>query len=243
MFSNNTEQIQNLDERILRNLLSSKLQISVNYKIAFTLAEVLITLLILGVVASLTIPAIIQNTQDKELYITWRKVFGDISQATTMLSSNNGINFAGYDTFRDSYANVMNFTKQDITKNIFASSYYNYKNPSSQGWDASGDTAPAVILPNGVLIRFESNYLDSNCQRNSGSLTGLCGFLTLDINGKKGPNMFGKDLYRIWIANENGDYTIYAWGNDDGHICQAGSTAAWTSDGCSVQALYKDQMP
>ena len=41
----------------------------------FTLAEVLLTLVVIGIVASLTIPSIIQNIQDANLKIAWKKKF------------------------------------------------------------------------------------------------------------------------------------------------------------------------
>ena len=46
-----------------------------SYIKGFTLAEVLITLLIIGVVASLTIPAIINNTQEAENKTVWKIVY------------------------------------------------------------------------------------------------------------------------------------------------------------------------
>ncbi len=47
----------------------------------FTLAEVLITLGIIGVVAAITIPTIISNTQDKQNIVHWRKMYSVINQA------------------------------------------------------------------------------------------------------------------------------------------------------------------
>ena len=49
-------------------------------KSAFTLAEVLITLGIIGVVAALTIPSLISNYQDKQFKTAYKKAYSDISQ-------------------------------------------------------------------------------------------------------------------------------------------------------------------
>lgn len=51
-----------------------------NYK-AFTLAEVLITLGIIGIVASLTLPAIIQKQNEKATVTALKKFYSSISQA------------------------------------------------------------------------------------------------------------------------------------------------------------------
>ena len=51
---------------------------------AFTLAEVLITLAIIGVVAALTIPSVISNTQQQEFRTGLRKAVSVLNQAITM---------------------------------------------------------------------------------------------------------------------------------------------------------------
>ena len=47
---------------------------------AFTLAEVLITLAIIGVVAAISIPSVISNSQQQHLMIT--KIYGVICKGT-----------------------------------------------------------------------------------------------------------------------------------------------------------------
>lgn len=53
----------------------------------FTLAEVLITLVVIGVIAALTISTLMKNTQDAEFKTAYKKAFSVISQA--LLSANN----------------------------------------------------------------------------------------------------------------------------------------------------------
>ena len=50
-------------------------------KAAFTLAEVLITLGIIGVVAAITLPSLISNYQDKQFKTAYKKAYSDMSQA------------------------------------------------------------------------------------------------------------------------------------------------------------------
>ncbi|MDR1327933.1 MAG: type II secretion system GspH family protein, partial [Heliobacteriaceae bacterium] len=50
-------------------------------KNAFTLAEVLITLGIIGIVAALTMPGLIANHKEKETVTKLRKVYSSIQQA------------------------------------------------------------------------------------------------------------------------------------------------------------------
>lgn len=57
---------------------------------AFTLAEVLITLGIIGIVAALTLPAIVNNSRNKQLETGLRKAYSAISQALEMYQAQNG---------------------------------------------------------------------------------------------------------------------------------------------------------
>ena len=50
-------------------------------KYGFTLSEVLVTLGIIGVVAALTVPSLMQNAQKRVLVTTLRKVHSELSQA------------------------------------------------------------------------------------------------------------------------------------------------------------------
>ena len=67
----------------LINLLTSK-------KAAFTLAEVLITLAIIGIVAALTIPTLITNYQKKQTVSKLKQSYSIISQALTMAQAEHG---------------------------------------------------------------------------------------------------------------------------------------------------------
>lgn len=60
-----------------------------NYK-AFTLAEVLIALGIIGIVASLTLPAIIQKQNEKATVTALKKFYSSISQAFTFANLEYG---------------------------------------------------------------------------------------------------------------------------------------------------------
>lgn len=59
-------------------------------KQAFTLAEVLITLGIIGVVAALTIPTLIGNYQKKEVATRLQKMYNTIQNAISMAEEENG---------------------------------------------------------------------------------------------------------------------------------------------------------
>ena len=62
-------------------------------KSAFTLAEVLITLGIIGVVAAMTIPTLMQNSGKSELKTSYKKILSAVNQAITMSVALDYIDF------------------------------------------------------------------------------------------------------------------------------------------------------
>ncbi|MBR6721846.1 type II secretion system protein [bacterium] len=67
-------------------------------KTGFTLAEVLITLGIIGVVAAMTIPNLIANTRAHQYRAKFKKAISSLSQAARLSQSLYGYDFAGLDT-------------------------------------------------------------------------------------------------------------------------------------------------
>ena len=59
-------------------------------KKAFTLAEVLITLTIIGVIAALTIPNLLQKHQEQETVTRLKKAYSTLSQTTAKAIADNG---------------------------------------------------------------------------------------------------------------------------------------------------------
>jgi len=65
---------------------------------------------------------------------------------------------------------------------------------SNAGYPYRENTA-GLILSNGASIIV---YLDSaNCTLTRGIYTNQCGWVTVDVNGFKPPNMWGKDTYNF----------------------------------------------
>ena len=59
-------------------------------KSAFTLAEVLITLAIVGVIAAITIPSLLSNSHKKENVVDLKKKAAKIKHVVYMLRGENG---------------------------------------------------------------------------------------------------------------------------------------------------------
>ena len=81
-------------------------------KSGFTLAEILISLMILGVIASLTIPSLIQNTQKREEVVKLKKGASMINQALAMNYSLTG---KYVEEYKDSSENLLNMFKNRLS--------------------------------------------------------------------------------------------------------------------------------
>jgi prepilin-type N-terminal cleavage/methylation domain-containing protein len=210
------------------------------FKNAFTLAEVLITLLIIGVISSIVIPGIINSTNEAEYNAGVKKAYADLSNALKMIQANNNgevnvgdVAGSSHSSFRNDFCNVMTCVQKGTAVNIWGATMYKYyKGGNYLVFNQSYNNS--AILNNGSLIWFKSfgacNMLGLNA----------CGDIYVDINGPKGPNMVGKDSYWFMIMrkNINDPYRILPLGTQgDNYDCSANSVSESTSCGCTAQRL------
>ncbi|MDO5437055.1 MAG: type II secretion system protein, partial [bacterium] len=119
----------------------------------FTLAEVLITLAIIGVVAAVSIPSVISNSQQQEFKTGLRKAVSVLNSAITMNMAIDGE--TPYDN-----ANLIGYLSRhmSIIKTTRQLSYYSKTNSSSG--DFWNETNGAFYTTDGM--RFEFNHAASN---------------------------------------------------------------------------------
>ncbi len=86
----------NSESKNVSEVLSKELNVQKSYRLndlkkkaAFTLAEVLITLGIIGIVAAMTIPTLSQKIGDMQNKAIWKKKFSEISQVYTAVKLDN----------------------------------------------------------------------------------------------------------------------------------------------------------
>lgn len=103
------------------------------FKKAFTLAEVLITLTIIGVVAAVTVPAIISNAENKELIVAARKQYSAISNALNLYKAQNGGTLADmFPTSGDSNYSIKELSTLLKMNKICTTSQTCWTNPTSR---------------------------------------------------------------------------------------------------------------
>lgn len=174
---------------------------------AFTLAEVLITLLIIGVISSLVIPALLNDTNDAELKTALKKISSNLIQATMKIQMDNAGTLKGLfntnEDVRNAYLNHFSYVKScdsSLTIGNCWPSLQKYKDNTQVNASASA----GAVLNDGISIRFK--YESNNCTNTSliNANYPICGRMYVDVNGvNKAPNTWGKDLYGFWIMENH----------------------------------------
>ena len=173
-------------------------------KKAFTLAEVLITLGIIGVVAALTLPSVVQNYQKRSLEVATQKFYSVMSQALKQYMADEGVDdlrqssLIGYDDDSDETITAKNdeFFKKYLKAQICEGGCFadNYKTQTGETSDYIGKyyyIKGRYLLPDGMVV-FASGYgaLGDNVTP---------GYIYVDVNGRKGPNKIGYDLWSMSV--------------------------------------------
>ena len=146
-------------------------------KIAFTLAEVLITLGVIGVVAALTIPSLIQNNKRKTITTQLKQSYSILYNAIKMSEAEN-----------ESFVEWKTPTNTPASTKIFAESYIlPYLKYTETGKDN-------FFYPNEELFYFKLA---------NGSIVALhvgsCLDFLVDVNGNKTPNREGVDQFTFYL--------------------------------------------
>lgn len=83
-------------------------------KFAFTLAEVLITLGIIGIVAALTIPILAANTNGAQYRNKFKKALSTLNQAVRLNVSKYDYDFSNTDYFHHGNCNIYNLNQEEV---------------------------------------------------------------------------------------------------------------------------------
>ena len=169
-------------------------------KSAFSLAEVLITLGIIGVVAAMTLPTVIQNYQKQETVTRLKSTYSILNQVYKISIAENGepenwipvgeISVEEY--FNKYFKPYIKILKMCET---YKDCGYKTQTPwimleGSQSQTSIGkyDNWVTCVLPNGTVILYMS-FINENHAETTHTI--------VDLNGAKGPNRFGRDVFRF----------------------------------------------
>ncbi|MBE7706062.1 MAG: type II secretion system protein [Cyanobacteria bacterium SIG30] len=169
---------------------------------AFTLAEVLITLAIIGVVAALTIPSVITNYKNQEIATTLKKAYSMLASTSNLAIKDygpvSGWNIPegyGIDLSVD-FAEKYIIPYLRVSKTCGTSNEgdceYKYIRRRSNGTPSTVSLASyftKFYLANGTLVGVASQSFGEGAGKHVNAM------YYIDTNGKNAPNELGKDLF------------------------------------------------
>lgn len=216
-------------------------------KKSFTLAETLITLTIIGIIAALTVPSLLSSYQNYAYYTGLKKAQSVLNNAYALTLKENG----AYDTwgitsdeemgsvvklaekFKD-YLNYVNICENQsgcwaLTKNLNGNSTIIYG--SDRG---IGSNMITMKLADGMNLCFDI-WINTGVVIRFGSSTNLtyAGIIWVDVNGDKGPNRAGRDVF-VFILDDEG---LKPAGNVNNLNCDVNDTANTAGFTCTYKVL------
>ena len=176
-------------------------------RFGFTLAEVLITLGIIGVVAAMTMPTLMNSTQGAQYKAAYKKALSAISQAVTLNVALDEWNLAdaqNKDKYRvgDLLTNRMNVVRTEKAgfKDAKGADYAPTGDPRGLGGTGTADAPDGnnttLFFNDGIMFTFPTASAGCTADSTIGSVgtdgrDAMCkGFI--DVNGIKAPNKFVK---------------------------------------------------
>ena len=198
-------------------------------KKGFTLAEVLITLAVIGIVAAITIPSIITKIQNHQFYTQFMKAYNTLSKVIQIIPQENfdykyisklcgTYNFSCiYPKIFGGYFNIQESCFEDQECYIkYNNSIYKFLDIPLDDNPGFYQEIPGIDGTRAMYTLSDNMFLGITCDN------GGCNFL-VDTNGiKKGPNTMGRDIFPFVTLKVDGVQRVFPWGlnkckaNDDG---------------------------
>ncbi len=196
-----------------------------DYKNGFTLAEVLITLGIIGIIAAMTLPSLIGNYKRKVVVNRLKKTYSVLSQAFERTRADYG-DPSGWDIggYMESISNNETVTK-NFSKIYIIPYLAKIKNPVYSTWKDYGykyikifnswtteqnlnRAGQMLALNDGTILQITAATHNYGTEENRDDRI-VSIMIWADINGLKSPNESGKDIFAFRIMFTDGRFGFY----------------------------------
>lgn len=222
---------------------------------AFSLAELLLAVTIIGIVASYTIPSLLQNIEDATFKAAFKKIFSTLNSALTLSRQDNGgvlnaCNSSDCVCLGNIFLNHFNYIKtcNSLGQGCwpgYGKFYYFNGVPVTSVWQSPFAQTPAgnnpltVVLSNGVSLLFRMpGTWDSEIAgiENRHHIK-----IGLDVNGLKGPNVLGRDIFLVYLYKDR----LYPYGSSLDQL-ECSKTTVFTAYtaagmGCTAKVLLNQE--
>ncbi len=201
----------------VKDLLTySPIHLFTSKRVAFTLAEVLVTLGVIGIVAAMTIPNLVQSYQEKVTVVKVKKIYNTLSNSyqlaildydtadkweMTRRNVDSGILMRNRLLKNVKTVKVCNNPKEQKACGI-ADVYYLFdKKTVEEATSVFNERATvSALLADGSTVMTIVNEGES---RGTGELSHVYGNIYYDANGIKPPNVYGKDMFMFYLTGNS----------------------------------------
>jgi prepilin-type N-terminal cleavage/methylation domain-containing protein len=198
-------------------------------KKGFTLAEVLITLAIIGIVAALTIPAVVKNYQETQLKAQFKKQYSVLTNVINQVNLENGAPFKCYlEQVTSGEPGAMTVYDKNSQTKYYRYAYSECQTMFEKMLEKMGSTSAcnqngcrpkyaekSEILADGGyihniscsasdIVNYYSTYPTYRLRDGAIIFWDIVSFFKLDTNGFRGPNKWGYDLFVLTPINDYG---------------------------------------
>lgn len=181
---------------------------------AFTLAEVLITLGIIGVIAAITLPSLQQKMEQKSLRNAFLKQYRNMTTVMNEIQSEKGIAYECGNKGGGYVATECSVFWEDFLKRYKVLKSCVYR---SEGCAVVYKKKAEVLAQGGSINNSNCSFLDSAFAQayilvdgsiiyTSNNQSGV--YFATDINGVKGPNRWGYDMFYMTLDTSKGQLRI-----------------------------------
>ncbi|OGI26813.1 MAG: hypothetical protein A2287_01220 [Candidatus Melainabacteria bacterium RIFOXYA12_FULL_32_12] len=165
-------------------------------KKGFSLTEILISLVIVGVIAVMTAPALFHDVRENTWKKSYRKAYSTAQQA--WLIAYNKKKIATLNDWWDEASHTANFNTFKSQFNVIKECVDN----ASECWVAGDTYYNSLPLQDDSIIFIDS----SGMAWAKACVTGCAGEILVDTNGHNGPNKFGRDRFIFHPCGEGASY-------------------------------------
>ena len=224
--------------------------------LAFTLAETLIVIGIIGVVAALTIPTLNSDANSKDKITKVKKSYSVLEDAFGRMVSDLGpVNewASGNLTSRrltGKIASYMKATKkcfETTDTGCFSANAVPITTAGAVGTDAITGKEPSFLLADGIAVSLIADTTNGCKKYDTFDVAEVCGMAIVDVDGPtKGKDQYGLDLFAFYVTPEG----LVPVGLDNDGIFPStgtGTTCVGQSDatqryGCTAWVIYNGNM-
>lgn len=186
-------------------------------KTGFTLAEILIALAIVGIVAAMTIPTFVGNGRNQAMASKLSTTVNAFENALTSMIAKEGVDdLTETEWVENDYTieDLGTYIKLNGSRGDTLNTYYDSASPFKdlQGNSAAPDVHRIYETKNGALILLGNttySQTEESAKNLGSSVNSASGPFVIDVNGVDKPNVWGRDVFYFLLG-------------DDGHLYPGG---------------------